>query len=175
MWNLEECCKEILCLDLQKPARVQQQQHLSMLSFVGVISMPFHLRCCRINCTKCPGIHEATCIGNTHIFATNFMGLEQIFIAGGNDKKKHCHFYDRAWLGFEGIHSFFEKGSFIRECRQMTWEKHMNLWPFWTHLPSGRGWPQAHWGTQTHKVTWLYSFRLVGTTVVSLQGAWVNY
>lgn len=78
----------ILCLDLQKPARVQQQQHLSMLSFVGVISMRFHLRCCRINCTKCPGIHEATCIGNTHIFATNFMGLEQIFIAGGNDKKE---------------------------------------------------------------------------------------
>lgn len=88
MWSLEECCKEILCLDLQKPVRAQQQQHLSILSFVRIISTPFHLRCCRINCTKCPGIHKAVCIGNTHISATNSMGLEQIFTAGGNDKKE---------------------------------------------------------------------------------------
>lgn len=55
-----------------------------------------------------------------YIFATNAMGLEQIFTASGSDRKKTqtpspCHFYDRARLGFEGIHSFLGKGSFIRE------------------------------------------------------------
>lgn len=34
--------------------------------------------------------------------------------------QKPCHIYDRPWLGFEGIHSFLEKGSFIWESSSLT-------------------------------------------------------
>lgn len=36
-----------------------------------------------------------------------------------NQTPSPCHFYDRAWLRFEGIHSL-EKGSFIRETSSLT-------------------------------------------------------
>ena len=79
---------------------------------------------------SCKGYIKPHILEYMYIFATNAMGLEQICTVSVSDKKTQnpCHFYDRAWPDFEGIHSFLEKGSFIWESSSLTQWPRRNVW-----------------------------------------------
>lgn len=131
MRSLEEHHKEILCLDPQKPVQVLKQQHLSVLSFIGVISTPFYLRCCRIDCTKWPGMHYVTYIGNTYILPTDATVLEQIFIVSGSDKKLQpkalaTFMIEHDWV-LKVLTPFLERGSFIWESSSLAQWRRRNV------------------------------------------------